>query len=222
MLCQFNQSGLINRFASGDFIRTIAKVTYFDLSIYNGQLYATAWRSPAIHVYDCNTWKRLRTISTSCSKTMHFADWYFHRIFVNSTHILPSCCNTNNISIFDIDGQVKQSYGPNISITNRPEASILKCPYICQMNEDGALLVADEGNHRMLVLTSPGQWRRIQLSERLSHPCDAVWWRERLYVSTWGDSKITMFIWMICVYAMCCVIWIMLALKILIVRQHIS
>ena len=100
-------------------------------------------------------------------------------------------------------GKLKQSYGPKITITNRPTSSVdnddvsreseFDIPYICQMDDDGALLVADRRNDRMLLLTSTRQWRRFQLSNKLDWPRDAVWWRGRLYVSTLGDDKLTMF-----------------------------
>ena len=119
------------------------------------------------------------------------------------THISISCWDTNKIYIVDKNGKLKQSYGPNIALANSPrsasddesmqEDSSLNFSYICQIDDDGAMLVTDSFNDRLLLLTATGQWRRIQLSDELDEPIDAVWWRGRLYVSTEDDDKLTMF-----------------------------
>ena len=75
------------------------------------------------------------------------------------------------------------------------EGSRLYRPYICQEDDYGAVLVADKFNDRMLVLTAEGHWRRVRLSDKLQIPEGAVWWKGRLYVSTWRDNKLSMFQW---------------------------
>ena len=205
-VCHFNQS----IFASVDFMRTISKETYDDLSICNGQLFATHqdfWDSYEIHMYDCKTCKQLRTIILPCSDPRYSIDEYWHPICAYSTHISLSCCDINRIFILDIDAKVKQSHRPEISITIRQNSSsneenmqediILNGPYIYQMSDDGAMLVADRWNDRLLMLTATGQWRRIEPGDELRRPNDAVWWRGRLYVSTRAEIKLTVLQWMI-------------------------
>ena len=143
-----------------------------------------------------------RSISTPCSDTKHDYDFlYNHRICVNSTHITLSCSDCNRIYVLDLNGKLKHSLCPDISfiMPSSPECKDehstkdgkLSWPHICQEDDDGAILVADRFNDRMLVLTAEGHWRRVRLSDKLKSPVGAVWMKGRLYVT--NDRKLTMF-----------------------------
>ena len=186
-------------FPPGKFIKTISKGSYFDLALCNGQLYAADNDSPTIHVYDCRTWNRLHSISTPCSITKHELNVHCHRICVDNEHIKLSCATFDTVYSIDTKGKLNRLHGPNISINtsfnsdHTTEASKLGTPMICQDNYNGTVLVADRLNDRLLVLTAERQWRRVRLNDRLLGPRDAVLWRGRLYVSTLGDDKLTIF-----------------------------
>ena len=178
-------------------IRTISTDDYVDMAAHDAQLYAAHRDSHTIHVFDCRTWKQLRSISTPCTDTKHEYGLYRHTICVNSTHIALSCRDCDTIYILDLHGKFKQSHGPAITLTmpssSECEDSKINYPYICQEDDNGTILVADTSNDRMLVLTAEGHWRRVKLNDDLQCPRSAVWWKGRLYVSTWDDETITMF-----------------------------
>ena len=150
-------------------------------------------------MYDCRTWQRLNTISTPCKDTEHEDDLHFHRLSVNETGIKLSCYDCDTIYILDLEGTLKQTHGPEIVITvpsssvSEGEQSVLDGPYICQEEDDGAVMAADINNDRLLVVTEEGQWKQVRLNETLEKPADAVWWRERLYVSSWCNNTLTLF-----------------------------
>ena len=90
-----------------------------------------------------------------------------------------------------------KEYGPGISITDSedaeqspsaPKANTLKRPFICQADATGALMVADLGNHRLLVLHED-EWREVQFRQELKMPYDAVLWNGKLYVSSLIDRS---------------------------------
>ena len=186
---------------SGEFIRTITNDAYDDLAVHDSQLYATDGHSPSVHVYDCRTWQKLRSINTPCSDSKHVDDLYGHTISVNSKRIRLSCFWQDRIYVLDPHGTLKETHGPRITIIASPneaseqsyELSELQRPLICQMNDDGEVLLADYLNDRMLIVTAEGHWRQVKLNGELQRPSDAVWWNGTLYVSTWDDDKLTMF-----------------------------
>ena len=191
--------GGIYYLVSGDFIQTIPKSHYTDLGIYNERLYATDWTSPAIHVYDCHTWQQLNSIRTPCSDMKHFNDIHHHQLSVDKDAINFSCANFNMFYILDIQGNLKQQHGPAILLAassspiSEGEQSNLNGPIICQEDKNGAVIVGDCNYNRVLVLSEEGKWIHVRLNEKADGPCGAVCWRGRLYVSTWGDNKLTMF-----------------------------
>ena len=187
---------------SGEFIRSIAKDEYDDLAVHDGQLYATDRHSPSIHVYDCRTCERLRSITTPCSDSKHVDDFYDHTISVNSRLITISCGRLCKIYVLDPHGTLNETHGPRITIIASSDAasehsmenSDLTDPLICQMGDNGALLVGDYSNNRILILTTEGNWRQVKLNAEMQRPCSAVWWKGALYVTTDYDRKLTMFI----------------------------
>ena len=193
----------LDYYVSGELIRTITEECYNDLAIHNGQLFAADVISPAIHIYNCRTWQRLRTISTPCSNKEHERSLYPHRICVNKTEIALSCFMQNRIYVLEPHGTLKQSHGSEIQISTQsssPEEvehstinSKLRKSFICQVDIEGAVLVADAGNRCMLILTSEKQWRCVTLSDGVICPIDAVWWKGRLYVATARDNKLTVY-----------------------------
>ena len=192
---------MFQSFVSGELIRTISKVIYNDLAAHDGQLYAADMNSPSIHVYDCRTWQRLRSISTPCSDSKYDGDLYDHTICVNSTGIRLSCWDCNMIYVLDAHGILKQTHGPRITIIpssnaaseHSMENSELTDPLICQEDDDGEVLLAEFSNNRILILTAEGHWRQVKLNCELQGPCSAVWWKCAFYVSTYDDRKLTMF-----------------------------
>ena len=188
---------------SGEFIQTVSNDRYFDLALLNDKLYATHLDLPTIHIYACGTWNRMYSISTPCSKTKHVQNAHWHRICVNTDEIKLSCFDLDSIYILETHGKFDQSYGPTITIikSSRSESigepisepSDLKQPIICQEDDDGALLVADRWNNRILILTAEGKWRQVRHNDWLWGPRDAVLWGGRLYVSTRLDNRLAMF-----------------------------
>ena len=161
---------------------------------YDGQLYAADRNSPSIHVYHCITWERLRSITPPCSDSKHEVDLYDHIISVSSSGIKLSYWDFNKIYVLDPHGTLNETHSPHIlpilSSTSASEYSTdhskLNGPRICQQDDDGAVLVADFMNNRILILTSTGHWRQVKLNGELQRPNDAVWLNGTLYESTQG------------------------------------
>ena len=104
-----------------------------------------------------------------------------------------SCFDLDYICILDTQGNLKQTHSPRITFissygSESEEEEVtddinLTMPKICQKDDDGAVLVVDESNHSLLIMTAGGQRRRVRLNSRLRWPHDAVYWEDRLYVS---------------------------------------
>ena len=124
---------------------------------------------------------------------------HIHRLSVNKTGIQLSCVDFDTIYVLDLEGNLKQTHGPEIAIAATSSSvseggqSVLDGPVICQVDDDGSVLVTDSDNDRILVLTEEGQWRQVRLNETLDEYFDAVWWQGRLYVISWRNRQLTMF-----------------------------
>ena len=124
---------------------------------------------------------------------------HVHQLSVNEAGIKLNCVNGDIIYILDLEGNLKQTYGPEIAIAassssvSEGEQSVLYGPVICQEDDYGSVMVADVDNNRLLVVTEQKQWRQIRLNETIEGPVDAVWWRERLYVSSLCNKTLTIF-----------------------------
>ena len=59
---------------------------------------------------------------------------------------------------------------------------VLYRPRLCQVDDDGRALVADQGNHRFQVMRADGTWSVVDLDQAVSNPLGAVWYNLSLYV----------------------------------------
>ena len=89
------------------------------------------------------------------------------------------------------DGSLQQTHNGSPSPEGR---SALNTPYICASHADGSLIIADEFNHCLQVMSSAsGDVTTLVFSPPLSRgsrPVSAVLVDERLYVATAGDRSV--------------------------------
>ena len=66
---------------------------------------------------------------------------------------------------------------------------MLNCPYLCMVDGDEGMLIADCNNERLQVRERSGQWSVLDLQPPVIRPNGAVVIDNRLYVSAGVDKK---------------------------------
>ena len=72
------------------------------------------------------------------------------------------------------------------------DADHLACPYISDDDDDGSVLIAEEGNDRLQVMSEQGEFSVLQLQPPVLDPRSAVLYNNNLYVTStsYGKAKI--------------------------------
>ena len=84
------------------------------------------------------------------------------------------------------NGKVINTYGDRGS----EAAGDLNEPYLCQEDDEGAMLIADYGNDRIQVLDKWRSWSIVKMNTTVNGPNGAVYVNGTLYVVSLNDSKL--------------------------------
>ena len=168
---------------AGKLMKTICSGDFTDVCYHAGWVYAAPYGDPAIHVYDQNTWKCIRTIDACKSDNYHD----YHTLRVTSSGITLACYNNHCIHVLDHSGTLQRSHGEH------GDAAVeFQYPRICSVESDGSMLVADKRNSRCQVFHD-GEWHMLPLQSQPSLPLGAVITQHALYVVCYVGKKIIMY-----------------------------
>ena len=90
----------------------------------------------------------------------------------------------NTITNFTINGSKQHVY----ETAGNDDDSKFAQPYIYDLDGEGNVLVADQGNQRLLVMSEQGEFSVLQLQQPVPRPRSAVLWKDCLYVTS-DDTK---------------------------------
>jgi len=97
------------------------------------------------------------------------------------------------VSVVRVDGQVVRTY----DFSQAPNVGPMKNPGSLAVTKNGAILVADDDNHRILSLSSSLSYyaQVLPVSDGIQYPCSLCLdeSRDRLYVSEHGKSRLLVF-----------------------------
>ena len=98
------------------------------------------------------------------------------------------CCSFGDdiIKVYSLSGELLQSYGTR----GRGDAGQLNGPFICGDDDDGSVLITDQGNSRLQVMSEQGEFSVLQLQPPVSQPRDAMLFNDKLYVTSMDDKAI--------------------------------
>ena len=141
-----------------------------------------------VDVYDSSTWRRLREIPTPCCSATEFSP---HTLQVTDDHILVCCFDEDELHVLSHSGELLQTTSGEPM--NAP--GVLRSPYLCQVDAEGSVLVADKANDRLQVMAADGTWSVVDLDQTVTHPMGAVWYKMSLYIliRVANDTKIVTF-----------------------------
>ena len=172
---------------SGDVIKDISNSLYWRVAVHSCHCYASLWWSTQIDVYAYTDWQIVRSFQLPGCHNLCID----HTLSVTEQHIKVCCSNRNILIILDHNVNVKAMHGPQIDITeysreevshNEPVISMLSCPYLCQDDNEGNILVADCDNNRLLMYNAEGHVYNVTPQGILDNPKCAVYFNQRLYV----------------------------------------
>ena len=114
--------------------------------------------------------------------------WPRHKSTLTIDNSTISLCSFYDykICIMNHDGKVIKTYGDRGS----EAAGDLNEPYLCQEDDEGAMLIADYGNGRIQVLDKWRNWSIVKMQTAVNGPNGAVYVNGTLYVISLNDSKL--------------------------------
>ena len=92
------------------------------------------------------------------------------------------CCSEGNggIKVYSLSGKLLQTHGT----CGSGDAGHLYYPCISDDDDDGSVLIADCGNHRLQVMSEQGEFSLLQLPPPELRPGSAVLFNNQLYVTS--------------------------------------
>ena len=69
------------------------------------------------------------------------------------------------------------------------DAGQFTCPYLCAGDDDGDVMIADNGNDRLLVMSELGEIDKLQLQPLVSRPCGALLYKNCVYVTSMQNDS---------------------------------
>ena len=187
---------------SGKDVKDVAKIAhgYNDVAVHNNLVYAGRSSRPyTVDVIDSNTWRRLREMSPPCCSKEFYND-YNHTISVSDDRILLCCYNNKNLYVLSHSGELLQTHGRSWreatdddiigkTTSGKPvyRPGVLQWLWLCQVDDDGSALVADERNDRLQVMRADGTWSVVELDQAVSYQKGAVWCNGSLYAAYEGN-----------------------------------
>ena len=172
----------MGRLLTGDVVTTISSESFSDVCRHDGLIYATPIGDSVIHVYTPDTWKRLRILSGCPSDCEHVK----HTLRATIKGISLACSESHCIHLLDYSGKLRQTHG-----THGEEEGQFNWPFLCGVESDGTMLVADQFNNRCQVLYDD-KWRTLPLHQQPDSPMGAVATSKTVYIATW-ENQLTMY-----------------------------
>ena len=182
-----NVAGNTGRIDSGNFTSVV---------VHQDQVYAADRKKCQTQVFQYNKtliprWMRIGSTGWTKLKSIdHDFNEKGSTLTLSISNNQLKYCSTgdNSIKVYSLSGELLQTYGTS----GRDDASQLYCPYISDDDDDGSVLIADQYNDRLQVMSEQGEFSVLQLQPPAKWPRSAVLFNNQLYISSnsLGDKRI--------------------------------
>lgn len=137
-------NGLHQLSFSGNYEKQIAEGSFSSVCFYMHELYALEHYNHQVLVFICsnNNWYKIKEFNLNYKNGNHG-----DRLKVTGNGIYISSRNSHCITIYDLEGNLKDSIGEHGSHFLYE----FTYPHLCHVDEVGNLLIADNGNHRLAM-----------------------------------------------------------------------
>ena len=121
------------------------------------------------------SWTKIRSIN-------HKFEERFGSLTLSISNNQLKCCSRGDdiIKVYSLSGELLQTHGT----CGSGDAGHLYYPCISDDDDDGSVLIADCGNHRLQVMSEQGEFSLLQLPPPELRPCSAVLFNNQLYVTS--------------------------------------
>ena len=146
--------------------------------VYQDQIYVARYASDKVRVYKhSGGWKKVCSFNVISG---------FVTLSVQNNQV--KCCsfNEHKIAVYSLTGRLLRTHDSKGS----GDAGQFNYPYICCDDKDGSVLIADEGNNRLQVMSEQGEFSVLQLQPPVSRPCGTVLFNNNLYVVSYDRSTV--------------------------------
>ena len=162
----------------------IAPGRFTSVVVHRDQVYAADSKKSQTQVFQRNDimsprWIKIRSID-------HDFNLKGFTLTLSISNNQLKCCSAGDgiIKVYSLSGELLQTYGKQ----GCGDAGQLQCPFISDDDDDGSVLIADQGNNRLQVMSEQGEFSVLQLQPPVSEPRNAVLFNNQLYVMS--DSYI--------------------------------
>ena len=157
----------------------------------SGEYNSGVYHNRTLYVYEINS-NTIRTYAYNCS-------WNTTTRMSSPVEIgnnTPSISNTtiticshmeHTLCIMNQSGQVIHTYGTNVCRASR---KLVEEPYLCQEDDAGLMLVADDANNRLEIFDAERKWSIVNMDPEVSAPISAVYANGVLYVVSIDNKKL--------------------------------
>ena len=171
---------------------------YNDVAVHNNLVYAVRCKAPyTVDVIESKSWLRLRKMSSPCCPEESYSP---HTLHISDDRILLCCWRKDKLQVLSHSGELLQNHGRSRreatedDITGKTATGepvygpgVLWNPCLCQVDDEGSVLVADCWNDRLQVMRADGTWSVVEIDQAVNRPNGAVWCNGSLYVAYDGN-----------------------------------
>ena len=160
---------------------------FSNVVVHEDHVFAAHGRSNQTRVFQLDDtssspeWRQLRSID-------HYFDTKGRALTLSiSNNQLKRCSSDDGIiTVYSLSGDLLQTYGTR----GCGGSGQLDSPFISDDDADGSVLIADNGNGRLQVMSEQGEFSVLQLQTPVSRPRSAVLFNNHMFVTLFQKKTI--------------------------------
>ena len=106
---------------------------------------------------------------------------------VTNSHVIYCQSGSDTIHVESIGGSSGQGSTGKVHLDTKES---LNSPYICDVDDEGSVLIADQGNNKLKVMDKDGKFDDLKLEPDVIAPRNAVLYNGHIYVTSSYDNTI--------------------------------
>ena len=161
---------------------------YSSTVLVDGKLFAYCYSPPRLIVYTMRNdrWETRGTISLAGV----VADSAYVTLATENGKVFACSSYDDQVLVLSQSGEMLQTHGEPGS----DQAGELYWPYLCAVDSEESMLVADHYNDHLQVCDVSGQWSYLDLKPQVSYPSSAAVIDNKLYLCSWHAQTLSVYV----------------------------
>ena len=169
-----NVAGIASRIASGEFTSVV---------VHQNQVYAADGKKTKTQVFQHNhtssRWTKIRSIDHDFKKKYMASADYNLTLSISNNQLKYCSAESDSIKVYSLSGKLLKTYGSR----GFGNAGNFGCAYISDDDDDGSVLIVDQRNDDLQVMSEQGEFSFLQLEPPVSARRRAVLFSNQLYMT---------------------------------------